>query len=100
QTLAELLIHTDKRQSAIIVPDDGTEIGYGSLSDQVDRLAARLRQSGLDPGQVVAIALPNGIEHLVAFLAATRTRTIAAPTNQAYNAEQFRSFLQHSDAPL
>ena len=43
---------------------------YGSLSDQVDRLAARLRQSGLDPGQVVAIALPNGIEYLVAFLAA------------------------------
>ena len=44
QTLAELLIHTDKRQSAITLPDDGTEIGYGSLSDQVDRLAARLRQ--------------------------------------------------------
>jgi acyl-CoA synthetase (AMP-forming)/AMP-acid ligase II len=63
-TLVDLLIHTDTRQSAILLPEDGTEIGYGSLSDQVDRLAARLRQSGLDPGQVVAIALPNGIEYL------------------------------------
>jgi acyl-CoA synthetase (AMP-forming)/AMP-acid ligase II len=69
-TLVDLLIHTDTRQSAILVPEDGTEIGYGSLADQVDRLAARLRQSGLDPGQVVAIALPNGIEYLVAFLTA------------------------------
>ena len=85
QTLADLFIDTDKRQSAIILPEDGTEIGYGSLSDQVDRLAARLRQSGLDPGQVVAIALPNGIEHLVAFLAATRARLVAAPMNPAYS---------------
>ncbi len=43
-TLVDLLIHTDTRQSAILLPEDGTEIGYGSLSDQVDRLAARLRQ--------------------------------------------------------
>src|SRR5437870_5261590 len=98
QTLADLFIDTDKRQSAVILPEDGTEIGYGSLSDQVDRLAARLRQSGLDPGQVVAIALPNGIEHLVAFLAATRARLVAAPMNPAYKADEFRFFLEDSEA--
>src|SRR5919198_1008356 len=100
QTLADLFIDTDKRQSAIILPEDGTEIGYGSVSDQVDRLAARLRQSGLDPGQVVAIALPNGIEHLVAFLAATRARLVAAPMNQAYKAEEFRFLLEDSEARI
>jgi len=100
QTLADLLIHTDKRQSAILLPEDGTEIGYGSLSDQVDRLAARLRQSGLDPGQVVAIALPNGIEYLVAFLTATRARLIAAPMNPAYKAEEFRFFLKDFEARI
>jgi acyl-CoA synthetase (AMP-forming)/AMP-acid ligase II len=100
QTLADLLIHTDKRQSAILLPEDGTEIGYGSLSDQVDRLAARLRQSGLDPGHVVAIALPNGIKYLVVFLAATRARLIAAPMNPAYKAEEFRFFLEDSEARI
>ena len=100
QTLADLFIHTDNRQSAVILPEDGTEIGYGSLSDQVDRLAGRLRQSGLDPGQVVAIALPNGIEHLVSFLAATRARLVAAPMNQAYKAEEFRFFLEDSEARI
>ncbi len=100
QTLADLFIDTDKRQSAIILPEDGTEIGYGSLSDQVDRLAARLRQSGLDPGQVVAIALPNGIEHLVGFLAATRARLVAAPMNPAYKADEFQFFLEDSEARI
>jgi acyl-CoA synthetase (AMP-forming)/AMP-acid ligase II len=99
-TLVDLLIHTDTRQSAILLPEDGTEIGYGSLSDQVDRLAARLRQSGLDPGQVVAIALPNGIEYLVAFLTATRARLIAAPMNPAYKAEEFRFFLEDFEARI
>src|SRR5437016_3166001 len=98
QSLAGLFIDTDKGQSAIILPEAGTGIGYGSLSDQVDRLAARLRQSGLDPGQVVAIALPNGIEHLVAFLAATRARLVAAPMNPAYKADEFRFFLEDSEA--
>src|SRR5207245_10778823 len=87
QTLADLFIDTDKRQSAVILPEDGTEIGYGSLSDQVDRLAARLRQSGLDPGQVVAIALPHGIEHPLALLAATRARLVASPMNPAYQSQ-------------
>src|SRR5438445_13279367 len=100
QYLADLFIDTDKGQSAIILPEDGTEIGYGSLSDQVDRLAARLRQSGLDPGRAVAIALPNGIEHLVAFLAATRARLVAAPMNPAYKADEFQFFLEDSEARI
>jgi oxalate---CoA ligase len=97
-TLADLFIHTDKRQSAVVLPQDGTAIPYGSLSDQVNRLAGRLRQSGLDPGQVVGIALPNGIEHLVVFLAVTRARLGAAPINPAYKAEEFRFVLEDSGA--
>src|SRR4029453_7136758 len=71
---------------------------YGALSDQVDRLAGRLRQSGLRPGQTVAIALPNGIEYLVSFLAVTRARLVAPPMNLANKAEEFRYFLENSQA--
>ena len=98
QTLADLFIHIDKQQPAIIVPEGPTEIAYGSLSDQVDRLAARLRQSALVPGQVVAIVLPNGIEYLVSFLAVTRARLIAAPMNPTYKADEFRFLLEDSEA--
>src|SRR6266516_5890348 len=100
QALADLFIHIDKQQPAIILPEGPTEIAYGSLSDQVDRLAARLRQSVLVPGQVVAIVLPNGIEYLVAFLTATRARLIAAPMNPAYKAEEFRFFLEDFEARI
>ena len=99
-TLVDLLIHTDTRQSAILLPEDGTEIGYGSLSDQVDCCAARLRHSGLDPGQVVAIALPNGIEDLVACLTATRARLLAAPMYPAYQAAALRFCLEDFAARL
>src|SRR5258705_155518 len=97
-TLADLFIATDKRQPAIVLPDDGTEIGYGALSDEVDRLAGRLRQSGLRPGQTVAIALPSGIEYLVSFLAATRARLVLAPSNPTCQAEEFRFFLENARA--
>jgi acyl-CoA synthetase (AMP-forming)/AMP-acid ligase II len=82
------------------LPEDGPEIGYGSLADQVNRLVARLWQSGLAPGQAVAIALPNEIAHLVAFLAATRARLIATPMNPAYKVEEFRFFLEDSEARI
>jgi acyl-CoA synthetase (AMP-forming)/AMP-acid ligase II len=82
------------------LPEDGTEVCYGSLSDQVERLAARLRQSGLEPGQVVAFALPNGIESLVSFLATARARLIAAPMSPTYKAEEYRFFLKDSEAQI
>jgi acyl-CoA synthetase (AMP-forming)/AMP-acid ligase II len=98
QTLANILIHTDRTQCAIIVPETVTEIAYGSFSDRVERLAGCLRQSGLRPGQTVAIALPNGIEFLVSFLAATRARLVAAPMNGALKVEEFRFLLENSEA--
>ena len=81
----------------MILPEGATEIRYGALADQVERLAGRLRQSGLRPGQAVAIALPNGIEFIVAFLAATRARLVAAPLN-ALGVEELRFLLESSEA--
>src|SRR5881397_1868138 len=97
-TLADLFIDTDRRQPAVVLPGDGTEIRYGALSDEVDRLAGRLRQSGLRPGQTVAIALPNGIEYLVSFLAVARARLVAAPMNPTFKAEEFGFLLENSEA--
>src|SRR5690349_16962530 len=97
-SLADLFLAADRRRSAVIMPDTDTEVPYGSLSEQIERLACCLRQSGLRPGQTVAIALPNGIEFLVSFLAATRARLVAAPMNQAYNVEEFRFLLESAEA--
>jgi acyl-CoA synthetase (AMP-forming)/AMP-acid ligase II len=93
-TLANLLTNAEPGHSAILLPDDGCATTYRSLAEQVDSLAATLRQSGLQPGDPVAIVLPNSLEYLATFLAITRARLIAAPLNPAYKAEEFRFYLE------
>ncbi len=97
-TLADLFIRAERNHAAIILPDDGTVVSYQALAALIESLAATLRRSGLEPGQAVAIVLPNGLEYLATFLAATRARLIAAPLNSAYKAEEFRFYLEDSEA--
>jgi acyl-CoA synthetase (AMP-forming)/AMP-acid ligase II len=97
-TLADLLTRGDPNHPAVILPDADTTTSYRNLTEQVEALAASLRRSGLEPGQTVAIVLPNGLEYLATFLAVTRARLIAAPLNPAYKAEEFRFYLEDAGA--
>lgn len=99
-TLADLLSQGDPRHAAVVLPDDGASIGFKDLADQVEALASTLRQSGLEPGQVVALVQPNSLEFLAAFLAVTRARLIAAPLNATYKADEFRFYLEDAEAKL
>jgi acyl-CoA synthetase (AMP-forming)/AMP-acid ligase II len=92
--LIDLFRHAESAHAAIVLPDDGAAVTYRDLSDQVEYLAAVLHGAGLRSGQAVAIVLSNGLEYLVAFLAVTRARLIAAPLNPAYKAEEFRFYLE------
>lgn len=98
RTLADLCRRGDAAHTAVILPECGSRTSYRQLLDQVESLAARLRQTGLQPGDAVAIVLPNGLENLVCFLAVTRARLVAAPLNQAYKAEEFRFYLEDAGA--
>lgn len=92
-TLADLLAQGESRHAAVVLPDEHWTTTYRHLTAEVESLATNFRQSGLHPGDAVAIVLPNGLEYLVAFLAATRARLIAAPLNQAYKPEEFHFYL-------
>src|SRR5438105_5036890 len=97
QTLADLTSRADTKQTAVILPEDGRSITYQSLAAQIDALAGRLLKA-LEPGQVVAIVLPNGPEYLVSFLGVTRARLVAAPLNPAYKADELNFYLEDSGA--
>ncbi|HXG10859.1 MAG TPA: acyl--CoA ligase [Gemmataceae bacterium] len=97
-TLADLFSHAEPAHAAVILPEDGFSTSYRDLADQVEALASVVRQSGLQPGDVVAVVLPNGLEYLAVFLAVTRARLIAAPLNPAYKPEEFRFYLEDSGA--
>ena len=95
-TLLEMLERGASSHPAIRVPE-GPTITYESLRRQVYLLANHLTALGIRQGDRVAIVLPSGVEAIVSFLAASAVAT-AAPLNQAYKAEEFRFYLEDTNA--
>jgi acyl-CoA synthetase (AMP-forming)/AMP-acid ligase II len=99
-TLANLFAQAEPDRPAVVLPDRGAAATRRWLSDQVEELAQSIRGAGLQPGQVAAIVLPNGLEYLACFLAVVRARLIAAPLNPAYKADEFRFYLEDAGAAV
>src|SRR5437868_13163423 len=96
-TLLDLLEHAPAEKTAFIIPEQQLKITYGALRAQVQALAEQLSALGIRRGDRVGIALPNGLPVVVAFLAASAVGT-AAPLNPGYKEDEFRFFLEDTDA--
>lgn len=92
-SLRDLLERGSSSSTAIAVTGGGPQITYDQLREQVDLLTAYLKQLGIRRSDRVAIALPNGLEIIVSFLAAATAGT-AAPLNPAYKLDEFRFYLE------
>lgn len=92
-SLRDLLELGRSSSTAITVAGGGPRVTYAQLRHQVDRLTAYLKQLGIGHSDRVAIALPNGLEVIVSFLAAATAGT-AAPLNPAYKLDEFRFYLK------
>src|SRR3984957_16973804 len=97
-TLLDVLHFADSH-TAIVVPELGLRITYDSLRKQVLAMANALASAGVQRGDAVAIALPNGLPAIVSFLAASIAGT-AAPLNLAYPYEEFVFFLNDTNAKI
>ena len=69
-TLLDVLHFADSH-TAVIVPELDIRVTYDSLRQQVLAMANALASRGIRRGDVVAIALPNGLPAIVSFLAAS-----------------------------
>ena len=98
-TLPELFASIPAQRTAVIVPDLDLRVTYGALRSQIESVADALASAGIGRGDRVGIALPNGLPMIVAFLAASVAGT-AAPLNPAYKEEEFRFYLDDTDARL
>ena len=96
RTLNEVLERGATKATAIAVPG-GPRLTYGQLREQVEAAADGLAELGLGRGQRIALVLPNSVETIVLFLAAAATGT-AAPLNQAYKEDEFRFYLEDTEA--
>src|SRR5205823_2784973 len=96
RTLNEVLERGDSGATAIAVPG-GPTFTYRQLREQVATAADGLSRLGLGPGRRIALVLPNSVETVVMFLAAATTGT-AAPLNPAYKEDEFRFYLEDTEA--
>jgi acyl-CoA synthetase (AMP-forming)/AMP-acid ligase II len=98
-TLLGLLSAARPDRTALIQPDAGVRLTYGGLRHQVERVASMLAAAGIKRGDRVGMALPNGIPNIVTFLAASVAGT-AAPLNPSYKEEEFRFYLDDTNAKV
>jgi acyl-CoA synthetase (AMP-forming)/AMP-acid ligase II/acyl carrier protein len=87
-SLADLIRHhADHTPDAVaLLAPDRAPTSFAGLAAQLDRVAARLKAAGIGPGHRVAMALPNGADAAVAFLALA-SHCACAPLNPANLAE-------------
>jgi len=98
-TLLDLLRPEFDAHTAVIAPEDNLKITYAELKRQVREVAASLAALGIGRGDRVGMALPNGLPIIVTFLAAAEAGT-AAPLNPAYREEEFKFYLEDTNAKL
>ena len=98
-TLLELFSKAPGKSTAVIIPETGTHLTYDSLRGQVARAADTFRSAGVEPGGRISAVLPNGLEALICFLAASVAGT-AAPLNPAYRYDEFVFYLEDTSARL
>jgi acyl-CoA synthetase (AMP-forming)/AMP-acid ligase II len=96
-TLLGLLKHIPAERIAVVLPEDNVRVTYGELRRQVEAVAEALAASGIGRGDRVGTALPNGLPTIVSLLAAAEAGT-AAPLNPAYKEEEFRFYLEDTNA--
>ena len=80
------------------IRDDHAELSWAELDDRIERLAARLLETGLKQGQSVAILGTSCINYALVFLAAVRAGGVAAPLTTSASPAQLAGMAADSGA--
>ncbi|MEM7666480.1 MAG: class I adenylate-forming enzyme family protein [Pseudomonadota bacterium] len=86
--------HPDK----IALVDETRDVAWAELIGEVERLAARLIETGLGRGQSVAILGKSSVNYALVFLAAIRAGGVAAPLTTSASPEQLAGMAKDSGA--
>ena len=71
-------------KAAVSDPAAGVAYSYAELDAYAGRIAAKLREQGVAPGDNVAIVLPQSVEYIAAMLGAMKLGAVFAPLNELY----------------
>ncbi|WP_372405578.1 amino acid adenylation domain-containing protein [Streptomyces luteireticuli] len=91
--LAHIAGHAARRGSATAVEHDGRSITYATLFGNARAVAQRLADRGAGPGDLVAVALPRGIEAVTAILGVLLSGAAYCPLDPAAPAARTQALL-------
>lgn len=80
---------------ALVESGPGTVIDRAALAAMAGELAARLSDSGLRSGEIVAVRLPNSPEFVAAVLAASKLDLVLAPIDRDATESEVKAVLTH-----
>jgi long-chain acyl-CoA synthetase len=89
---------TSPDQAALTI--DGLHVSYGQLHGMAAKLAGELRQAGIEPGDRVAIILPNVPAFPVVFFGILLAGGIVVPMNPLLKAGEIDYFFTNSGAKI
>lgn len=75
-------------------------LSYGEFADEVARVAGALAGLGLQRGQRVVVAMPDGIEWTTAYLGAMWAGGVAVGVNPRLKPAELAAVLEDSEAPM
>ncbi|MBF8150479.1 amino acid adenylation domain-containing protein [Winogradskyella sp. F6397] len=75
-----------------------SEMSYENLDKQIHQLAYRLKEEGINPGDVVAVALPRSIELVVSLLAVMQCGAAYLPLDPSYPQQRLDFMIEDSKA--
>ena len=74
----------------------GREMTYGQLNEQANRVATGLLKLGLQPGQHVALCLPNSADWIAAYFGIMKAGGVAVTLSSMLTGDELRNLVSHS----
>ena len=81
-------------------PDGRRELTFGEIADRAARVAAVLRRRGLEPGDRLAVQLPNRLEFIDLFLACVQSGVVLVPINVLYREREIAHIVEDAEPKL
>jgi long-chain acyl-CoA synthetase len=99
--LASIVIDSAERApEAVAVRLGPLELTYAELDDRSARLAALLREKGLQPGDRIGVMLPNVLEFPISYYGVLRAGGVVVPMNVLLKRREVAFYLEDSGTKL
>ena len=98
--VADIETTVEARPDATAIAANGREIPYEEFWSRTGRLAAALADRGIEPGDRVALYLPNVPQFLTAFHGVLRAGGVVVPMDPQYKSREISHLLADSEATV